>query len=253
MSAPVAGGIDYVSLASGLVGGLALFLFGMELLTRAMRQLAGEALRAWLARMTANRLIGLAAGAVLTALIQSSSITTVLLVGFVSAGLMSVAQAVPIILGANIGTTVTAQILAFKPTALALPLLALNRWMPLVAADGVSTLNERLAMGVGAGIYEELVFRLVLLSLLVMIGVDLFRLDRTAVTVGAVVLSALAFAAHHHPPIGHEPFRWMPFLFRSIAGVYLAVVFWFRGYGPAAGCHAAYNVALTLLDSGAGG
>ncbi len=136
---------------------------------------------------------------------------------------------------------------------LALPLLALNRWMPLVAADGVSTLNERLAMGVGAGIYEELVFRLVLLSLLVMIGVDLFRLDRTAVTVGAVVLSALAFAAHHHPPIGHEPFRWMPFLFRSIAGVYLAVVFWFRGYGPAAGCHAAYNVALTLLDSGAGG
>lgn len=65
----------------------------------------------------------------------------------------------------------------------------------------------------------------------------------------AVAISSLVFAAHHHPPIGTEPFALVPFMFRAIAGVYLALVFWYRGYGPAAGCHAAYNVALAFLGS----
>jgi phosphate:Na+ symporter len=141
--------LDALALGSGLLGGLALFLFGMDVLTRAMRQLAGDALRAWLARMTANRFVGLVAGAVLTALVQSSSITTVLLVGFVSAGLMSTAQTVAIILGANIGTTITAQILAFKPTALALPMLAAGYFAALVARRGRPAEWGRVFLGLG--------------------------------------------------------------------------------------------------------
>ena len=128
---------------------------------------------------------------------------------------------------------------------LALPLLILNWTAPLAAATHDSArIVDELAIGVGAGIYEELVFRLILVSLVVMIGVDLFRLPRTGVVVAAIALSSLLFAAHHHQPIGQEPFELIPFAFRCIAGVYLTLIFWFRGYGPAAGCHAAYNVAL---------
>ncbi len=131
---------------------------------------------------------------------------------------------------------------------LAVPLFALN--MATSLASGGTTeppLVGQLALGVGAGIYEELVFRLMLISIFVMIGVDFFRLDRTRVAFAAVLLSSLAFAAHHHQPIGVEQFDLMRFVFRTIAGIYLAVVFWYRGYGPAAGCHAAYNVALVSL------
>lgn len=109
-------------------------------------------------------------------------------------------------------------------------------------------LYHRLAIGIGAGIYEELLFRLILISLVVMVGVDLLRWDATGTTVFAVALSAIVFALHHHEPIGQEPFHAVTFAFRSIAGAYLAVVFWYRGYGPAAGCHAAYNVGLAMME-----
>jgi hypothetical protein len=131
---------------------------------------------------------------------------------------------------------------------LAAPLLLFNWAIPLVAgSDGSSAFVHRVAMGIGAGIYEELVFRLVMISLIVMVGADVFRLDRGGVAVAAVALSALAFAAHHHQPIGQEPFDATLFTFRTLAGVYLSVIFWYRGYGPAAGCHAAYNVALAVV------
>ncbi len=130
---------------------------------------------------------------------------------------------------------------------LAIPLLSLNWVAPLVGGNGAnSTLVDRMAMGVGAGIYEELVFRLVMISLVMIIGVDLLRLGRNGVAVAAVVLSSLVFAAHHHRPIGFEPFDPTAFTFRTIAGAYLAAIFWYRGYGPAAGCHAAYNVVLAF-------
>ena len=133
---------------------------------------------------------------------------------------------------------------------LALPLLSLSWVAPLTAsADVAHTMLDRLALGVGAGIYEELVFRLVMISLIVMLGADLLKLDRSSVAVAAIVISSLAFAAHHHPPIGREPFTMTAFTFRTIAGAYLAAVFWLRGYGPAAGCHAAYNVALAFLET----
>lgn len=132
--------------------------------------------------------------------------------------------------------------------ALSVPLLLLSWSVPLAAGSG-SGLVHRLALGIGAGVYEELVFRLIVISVIVILAADIMRLDRAWVAVAAVMLSSLAFAAHHHPPIGVEPFRIVPFLFRTMAGVYLAVIFWFRGYGPAAGCHAAYNLDLVLFDA----
>lgn len=132
-----------------------------------------------------------------------------------------------------------------EAAALAVPLLALNWAIPLRPMTGIaSPIWPRIGLSIGAGVYEELVFRLILISLLVMIGVDILRLSRTSVAVGAIVLSSLIFSAHHHHPIGMEPFDLTRFVFRAIAGGYLAVVFWYRGYGPAAGCHAAYNAAL---------
>ncbi len=131
---------------------------------------------------------------------------------------------------------------------LALPLLALNWAVPLSGVLGVSTVTiDRLALGVGAGVYEEMVFRLIFITALMMIGVDILRLNPAGVAVAAVMVSALVFAAHHHKPIGIEDFHMARFLFRTLAGLYLAGVFWFRGYGSAAGCHAAYNVALVTV------
>ena len=108
----------------GLLGGLALFLFGLEQMTSALKAVAGDRLRTVLAKLTVNRLAGVATGAFVTSVIQSSSVTTVLVIGFISSGLMSLSQAVGVIFGANIGTTVTAQIIAFKVTKASLALVA---------------------------------------------------------------------------------------------------------------------------------
>ncbi len=125
--------LDAFALSTGLIGGLALFLFGMDIMTRALKNVAGDYMKTMLARMTNNRLLGAATGAGVTAIIQSSSITTVLLVGFISAGLMSTSQSVAVILGANIGTTITAQVLAFKVTKIALPILAAGFFVSFLA------------------------------------------------------------------------------------------------------------------------
>jgi len=110
----------------GLFGGLAFFLFGMDIMTRALKRVAGEHLKSLLGALTRNRFIAVAVGAFVTAIIQSSSVTTVILVGFISAGLLSMSQSVAVIMGANIGTTVTAQILAFNVTQFALPVITLG-------------------------------------------------------------------------------------------------------------------------------
>jgi phosphate:Na+ symporter len=112
------------ALWAGLFGGLALFLFGMDVMTKALKSAAGDYMKDILGHLTRNRFVGVGVGAFVTAVIQSSSITTVILVGFISAGLMSMSQSVAVIIGANIGTTITAQILAFKVTKLALPIIA---------------------------------------------------------------------------------------------------------------------------------
>jgi len=112
--------IDWLTMAMGLFGGLALFLFGMDQMADALKAVAGERMKDILARLTSNRFTGALTGAFVTAVINSSSVTTVLLVGFISAGLMSLAQSVGVIMGANIGSTVTAQLIAFKITKAAL-------------------------------------------------------------------------------------------------------------------------------------
>ncbi|MCO8146036.1 Na/Pi cotransporter family protein [Rhodovulum tesquicola] len=143
-------GLDQVgSIAATMVGGLALFLFGMEIMTRALKQVAGESMKTILARMTGNRFAGLTAGAVVTALIQSSSVTTVLLVGFISAGLMTSAQSVAVILGANIGTTLTAQVLAFDVDSLGLPMLSLGFFGSLLARRSRHAEIGRIVLGIG--------------------------------------------------------------------------------------------------------
>ena len=98
----------------GLVGGLAMFLFGMNMMSEGLQKAAGEKMKSILAMLTKTPVLGVLAGALVTAVLQSSSATTVMVIGFVSAGLMELPQAISVILGANIGTTMTAQLMAFK-------------------------------------------------------------------------------------------------------------------------------------------
>ncbi len=114
------GSLQLGLIVMGLLGGLSIFLYGMDLLTSSLKVVAGDRMKQVLARLTKNRLRGVFAGAFTTAVIQSSSVTTVLSVGFVAAGLMSLRQSISIIMGAGIGTTITAQIIAFKITQFAL-------------------------------------------------------------------------------------------------------------------------------------
>ena len=123
-AAATEGGIDGMNMGMKLLGGLALFLFGMEQMADALKAVAGERMKVILAKLTTNRFMGAATGAFVTAIIQSSSVTTVLVVGFITAGLMSMAQSIGVIMGANIGTTITAQIVAFKVTKYALLMVA---------------------------------------------------------------------------------------------------------------------------------
>jgi phosphate:Na+ symporter len=141
--------LDQFAIFSGLFGGLALFLLGMDVLTQALKQVAGDLMKTMLAKMTSNRFVGAATGAVVTILIQSSSITTVLLVGFISAGLMSTAQSVAVIMGANIGSTMTAQLLAFKVTKIALPLIAVGFLVSMIAKREDWRQYGSIVMGLG--------------------------------------------------------------------------------------------------------
>ena len=136
-----------------LLGGLALFLYGMEKMTDGLKAAAGQQMNTLLARLTGNRFLGALTGAVVTAVIQSSSVTTVLVVGFVSAGLMTLVQAVGVIFGANVGTTITAQIVAFNTTALALPLIAIGFVMTFFWKEGVTRHYGAMLMGLGLLFY----------------------------------------------------------------------------------------------------
>ena len=122
----------------GLLGGLALFLYGMQMMSAGLEAAAGDKMKQILEKLTANRFLGVLVGAVITAVIQSSSATTVMVVGFVNSGMMTLRQAVWIIMGANIGTTITGQLIALDVGAIA----------PLIAFMGVAvvvfTKNQKL-------------------------------------------------------------------------------------------------------------
>ncbi|MCG8633622.1 MAG: Na/Pi cotransporter family protein [Desulfobacterales bacterium] len=118
--------INWIDITIGLAGGLALFLYGMDKMSTGMKSTAGNKMRSILSSLTQNRVVALVVGAFVTMVIQSSSATTVMLVSFVQAGLLTLAQSLGVILGADIGTTVTAQMIAFKLTDYALLMLALG-------------------------------------------------------------------------------------------------------------------------------
>ena len=131
--------MDIFSLLT-LIGGLALFLYGMELMGDGLKKLAGGQLEAFLARLTSNRFKGFILGLIVTAIIQSSSATTVMLVGFVNSGLMKLSQTISIILGANIGTTVTAWLLSLSGItgdSIILRLVKPESFSPVLAVIGI--------------------------------------------------------------------------------------------------------------------
>lgn len=141
--------IDWLVLIVGFVGGLALFLYGLDRLTESLRVVAGDRARQILERLTRNRFAGLLTGAGLTAVVQSSSVTTVLLVGFVSAGLMAFVQTIPVILGSNVGTTVTAQIIAFDVAGWALGIVAVGYLVAAIARKRTQRARGMAVLGLG--------------------------------------------------------------------------------------------------------
>ena len=166
-----------------LLGSLGLFLFGMKTMSEGLEKFAGDRLRSILAAMTKNRFMGVLTGIVVTALIQSSSATTVMVVSFVNAGLMNLAQAIGVIMGANVGTTVTAWIISavgFKVNiaAMALPLLAFG--IPLI----FSSKNKRKSVG-------EFIFGFAFLFM----GLSFLQKAATDLDIGSIVATLLAGVA----------------------------------------------------------
>lgn len=108
-----------MEIAVNLMGGLGLFLYGMNLMADGLQKSAGEKLKRIIGLLTSNVLMGVLVGALVTAIIQSSSATTVMVVGFVNAGIMTLPQAIGVIMGANIGTTITAQLVSLDLVGMA--------------------------------------------------------------------------------------------------------------------------------------
>ncbi len=116
-----------MDIAFGVLGGLGLFLYGMHVMSSGLQKAAGSKLKDIISMLTSNRIMGVMVGALVTAIVQSSSATTVMVVGFVNAGMMQLAQAASLIMGANIGTTITAQIITFK----------IDRYAPIIIGISV--------------------------------------------------------------------------------------------------------------------
>lgn len=141
--------IDWFALILGLFGGLALFLAGLEQLSDGLKKLAGNALKTMLSKLTANRIMGSITGAFITGILNSSSITTVLVVSFVTAGVMTLQQSVSVIMGANIGSTVTAQLLAFNVSRYALLPVIFGFFMLFTAKQSTIRNWGMMIMGLG--------------------------------------------------------------------------------------------------------
>jgi len=134
---------------------------------------------------------------------------------------------------------------------LSIPLLMMNRLLSTSALAGAtmmkSSISADLLLSIGAGLYEELVFRLMLISMLMLLLKDIGGMRESVAVALAVVVSSLAFAAHHYQPIGNDPFSPRDFAFRATAGAYLAGVFVTRGFGIAVGSHAVYDIIVVAL------
>ncbi|MGB7932024.1 MAG: Na/Pi cotransporter family protein [Gammaproteobacteria bacterium] len=144
-----AGETDWGNMGMSLLGGLALFLFGMDQMADALKAIAGERMKMLLARLTTNRFMGALTGAFVTAVVNSSSVTTVLVVGFITAGLMSMSQSIGIIMGANIGSTITAQLIAFQVSRAALLMIAAGFGMLFLSRQERIRQYGSMLMGLG--------------------------------------------------------------------------------------------------------
>lgn len=132
----------------------------------------------------------------------------------------------------------------------AVPLYAFNSFVQQARTGGVlDRWIDEVILSIGAGIYEELLFRLIAITLLSLILIDVFSLDKNATMVFIFLASAALFSAQHHRPFGNEPFDLVKFLFRTGAGLYLTGIFVYRGFGIAAGCHAVYDVIIVTLSA----
>jgi hypothetical protein len=125
--------------------------------------------------------------------------------------------------------------------------LAIVRYMPLAGGFWSERATAAIIMSVGAGIYEELVFRLVCFTLLNLLLIDVLGMRRFGGYLLIVLISSLLFAGYHY--LGKEVFSWKVFVFRTVAGAYFSLVFAFRGFGITAGTHSAYDVLLVLIRS----
>ncbi len=141
--------MDWTTITIGLLGGLGLFLYGMEKMSDALNQLAGDGMKRVLTTLAGDRVRGLITGTVFTAVTQSSSVTTVMCVSFVAAGLMSFSQSMGLILGANIGTTITAQLVAFKVTKYAMFLVAGGVLLQMISKGDKTKQWGRVVLGLG--------------------------------------------------------------------------------------------------------
>ncbi len=139
--------ISWFAVVAGFAAGLALFMYGLRELTEALQRLAGDRLRAVLSRLTGTAISGLLTGAAVTAVLQSSTVTTVVAIGFVAAGVMTSRQAIPIVLGANVGTTVTAQVISLDINTWAFVLVAFGAFGVLRARRWVA--GSRVMFGLG--------------------------------------------------------------------------------------------------------
>ncbi len=144
---------DWLQINLGLFGGLALFLAGLQLLSEGMKKAAGQAMTTVLAKLTTNRFMGAVTGAFVTGILNSSTVTTLLVVGFISGGMMTLAQSVGVIMGANIGSTVTAQLLAFNLAAYSLGPVAIGFFMLFTAKSDKIKYYGMMIMGIGLVFY----------------------------------------------------------------------------------------------------
>ena len=152
-SPELAQGVDWLQLGMGLFGGLALFLGGLDLLSEGLKKAAGSTLRNILQKLTVNRFMGAITGAFVTAVLNSSSVTTVLVVGFVTANVMTLAQSVGVIMGSNIGSTMTAQLLAFNLSAYSLILVSVGFFMTFASKTERPKYFGMMIMGLGLVFY----------------------------------------------------------------------------------------------------
>ena len=141
--------LDIRAIVFQIFGGLAVFLLGMQMMSANLQQVAGNRMKSILRTLTANRFMGIIAGALVTALIQSSSATTVITVSFVNSALLTLQQAVGVILGANIGTTITGQLIAFKVTKFAFPMITIGFAISAFSKNSRRQMWGKVLLGLG--------------------------------------------------------------------------------------------------------